>query len=245
VREHGLLQAHDNEVNRRGLGAVLVFVDPLLLGPSVREDLAFGLDSRVVPADEIARRVERTAGAFRLEGLLDKVPHYLSGGEKRKVALAGALVTGPDLVVLDEPFAGLDPRARDELTTMLREAHARRGMAVILATHEVDELADLVDVVYVLAQDGTLRLRESPQRVFQLPEVLEASNVPVPALARLQAALRRRGIRLPPASDPESLAEALEALLAADPRSDPPPAGPMEEVAAPASPAVRSAAVPS
>ena len=198
VRVFGRDPARDFDVIRPRLGAVLQDVDAQLLAPTVREDLAFGLDPRTLSRDEIARRVEGAAMAFGLETLLDKVPHYLSGGEKRKVALAGALVTEPDLLVLDEPFAGLDPRSRAELVAMLREAHTRRGMAVLLTTHEVEELTGLVDAVYVLSQESVLRVRDTPEAVFQMPDLLAAANVPVPPMARLLGALRAHGIQLDP-----------------------------------------------
>src|SRR5207248_2820672 len=134
---------------------------------------------------EIGARVEEVALRLGLRTLLDKVPHYLSGGEKRKVALAGALVTEPDLLVLDEPFAGLDPASTHELVRLLQEAHARRRMTVLLTTHHVRELPELVDAVYVLNRDGALVVRDTAEAVFGMHALLAASNVTVPPLALL------------------------------------------------------------
>ncbi len=213
VRVFGRDPAREFDSIRPRIGAVLQDVEAQLLAPTVREDLAFGLGSSLL-RDEIARKVEAAANAFGLLPLLDKVPHYLSGGERRKVALAGALVTEPDLLVLDEPFAGLDPASRGELAALIRREHAQRGMAVLLTTHEVHELPSLVDTVYLLSADGALRVRGTPEAVFAMPDALAASNVEAPPLARLLDALRAGGANLEVANgmdttDPLVVADAL------------------------------------
>lgn len=194
---------------RPRLSAVLQDVEAQLLAPTVAEDIAFGLEGRGYCATEVQALVLETARRFELEHLLEKVPHYLSGGERRKVALAGALVTQPELLVLDEPFAGLDPRSRAELVDLVRQAHAQRNMAVLLSTHEVHELPGLVDVVYVLSAHGEVVVRDTPDAVFGMPHVLEENNVEAPALTQLVAALQRRGLDVPSTIDPETLAEHL------------------------------------
>jgi cobalt/nickel transport system ATP-binding protein len=201
---------------RSRVGAVLQDVDAQLLAPTVREDLAFGLDGRGLSKDEIRERVGAVARRFGLEAMLDKVPHYLSGGEKRKVALAGALVTEPDVLVLDEPFAGLDPESIHELVQLLQAASAHRRLTLLLATHDVRELPVLVDAVYVLSRDGTLLVRDRPDAVFGMQDLLAASNVDVPPLARLLAALRRRGVHVGQealTSDPDALADLLASRI--------------------------------
>ena len=205
--------AREFDAIRPRVGGVLQDVEAQLLAPTVREDLAFGLEGRGLGKAAIRQRVEETAQRFGLEALLDKVPHYLSGGETRKVALAGALVTEPNLLVLDEPFAGLDPRSRGELVQLVAEAHARRNMAVLVTTHHVHDLPALVDAVYVLGQDGSLLVRDTPAAVFGMADILAAGNVDIPPLTRLAAALRRRGVCLGPAMDEEAMAEALAARL--------------------------------
>ncbi|MDQ3701769.1 MAG: energy-coupling factor ABC transporter ATP-binding protein [Chloroflexota bacterium] len=209
VRVFGRDPAQEFDVIRPRIGGVLQDVEAQLLAPTVREDLAFGLEGRGLSKGAVRERVEEIAHRFALRPLLDKVPHYLSGGEKRKVALAGALVTEPDLLVLDEPFAGLDPRSRAELVRLLLEAHARRGMAVVLTTHQVQELPALVDAVYLLGSDGTLLVRDTPRAVFGMRDLLADSNVEVPPLTQLTDALRRRGVEVPATEDPEVIADAL------------------------------------
>jgi len=211
VRVLGCDPAKSFESIRPRIGAVLQDVDAQLLAPTVADDLAFGLAGRGFTESDIRRRVEETAHAFGLDGLLDQVPHYLSGGERRKVALAGALITEPDLLVLDEPFASLDPRSRCELRSFVLAEHTRRNLTVILTTHEVEELPGLVDTVHVLGEDGQFMAHGTPSEVFALPEVLLASNVALPALARLFAGLQARGEDLPPSHDPEIVADSLVA----------------------------------
>ncbi len=206
VRVFGRDPAREFDTIRLRIGAVLQDVEAQLLAPTVREDLAFGLAGRGLGREEIAQRVESIARSFDLLPLLDKVPHYLSGGERRKVALAGALVTEPDLLVLDEPFAGLDPRSRRELTGLIAAEHARRGITVILSTHEVQEVPDLVETVYLLSESGELVGRGSPNEMFAREDLLLACNVEPPPLTRLIAALAERGVQLPATNDPEELA---------------------------------------
>ncbi len=110
---------------RHRIGVVLQNVDDQIIGPTVWDDVTF---------------TPRALGK-------SKVPHYLSGGEKRKVALAGALVTEPELLIMDEPFTGLDPRSRTELAALLVQLHAERGITYIVSTHEIDYVPAIADWV--------------------------------------------------------------------------------------------------
>jgi len=209
VRVFGHDPAREFDQVRPRLAAVLQDVDAQLLAPTVGEDLAFGLVGRGLAVDEVQERVQAIAGVYDLSPVLEKVPHDLSGGERRKVALAGALITEPDLLVLDEPFASLDPRSRAELSQYLQAEHARRGLAFLLTTHEIEELPELVDTVYVLSGEGQLMARGSPDEVFAQHDLLVACNVAPPMLVRLVEALRARGAELPVAHDPGAMADAL------------------------------------
>jgi len=218
----GLLRPSDGEIRvfghdpsrefdaiRLRIGVVLQDVDAQLLAPTVAEDIAFGLAGRGLTAAEVNARVAEVADSFDLGEVLNRVPHYLSGGERRKLALAGALVTNPELLVLDEPFAGLDPRSRAELIDLVRSEHARRRISLLLTTHEVEELPRLVDTVYVIAEDGSLAARSTPDEIFQMHDLLERCNVRPPQLARLHALLRAAGAELPRFENPEAAAEAI------------------------------------
>jgi len=197
---------------RGRIGVVLQDVDAQLLAPTVEEDLTFGLAGHGLSEEEMQARVHAIAERFGLSHLLAVAPHYLSGGERRKVALAGALVTEPALLVLDEPFAGLDPRSRTALGELLQEEHARLGLTLLLTTHEVEELVGLVDTLYVIGEDGELRARGAPEEIFTMHELLVASNVRPPQLVELATALAARGIQLAPMHDVEAVADAIAAL---------------------------------
>jgi cobalt/nickel transport system ATP-binding protein len=212
VRVFGKDPARQFDQIRRRVGAVLQDVEAQLLAPTVGEDLAFGLDRAELSAAEITRRVQEMAECCNLTRVLAKVPHYLSGGERRKVALAGALVPTPDLLVLDEPFASMDPRSRAELVRHIKEEHEERGLAVLLTTHEIEELPRLVDTIYVLSDEGSLVARGSPDEIFTQHEMLASSNIAPPVMSRFLAALRARGLDLPPSYDVDEVADALVAI---------------------------------
>jgi cobalt/nickel transport system ATP-binding protein len=209
VRVFGRDPAREFDAIRPRVGAVLQDVEAQLLAPTVAEDLAFGLSNLGLSRAEIEARVREMAECCALTGLLGKVPHYLSGGERRKVALAGALVPFPELLVLDEPFASLDPRSRAEIARHLREEHERRRPAVLLTTHEVEELPDLVDTVYIMAEGGRMVGNGRPEEVFAMDELLAASNIKPPVLAGLVVAMRSRGYSIPLSYDVEQVANAL------------------------------------
>jgi cobalt/nickel transport system ATP-binding protein len=137
------------------------------------------------------------------------VPHYLSGGEKRKVALAGALVTDPELLVLDEPFEGLDPHSRNDLVDLLGNLCAERGLTLIVTTHHVDLLPVLADVVYILADGGRIVASGTPEEVFSQTEVLKESNIEAPLLTLLFQKLRSGGLDLGQPVDVEDAARRL------------------------------------
>lgn len=203
----GLLRPTEGEVSVLGhdparefsaiqprLGVLLQNVDEQLLGPTVADDVAFGARNAGLPEAECRRRAEAVMARLGVLSLAQKVPHYLSGGEKRKVALAGALVTDPELLVLDEPFEGLDPRSRGDLVELLTELHRERGMTVILTTHHVDMLPVLADTVYVLAEGGRIVARGAPLEVFAEGELLKESSIEPPALNMLFQKLKDAGL---------------------------------------------------
>ncbi|MCL4534643.1 MAG: ATP-binding cassette domain-containing protein [Bacteroidetes bacterium] len=191
------------------LGVLLQDVDDQLLGPTVADDVAFGARNAGFgeASVEMARRsMER----LNILHLADKVPHYLSGGEKRKVALAGALVTDPELLVLDEPFEGLDPRSRNELVALLMELHRERNLTMIVTTHHVDMLPTLADTVYVLADGGRIVAKGSPEEVFARSELLKESSIEPPALTLLFQRLKEEGVDL---GSPADLEDAVRRIL--------------------------------
>ncbi len=212
VRVFGLSPSEDWPRIRRRIGVVLQNVDEQLIAPTVRDDVAFSPRQYGLPEDEVGERVERALARLRIEHLADRVPHNLSGGEKRKVALAGALVMDPELLVLDEPFEGLDPASRASAIELLDALSRERGITIILTTHDIDAVPEFADYAYVLAPGGRIALSGTPAEIFARPEVLAASNIRPPILAELFARLREYDASAPaPALTVEEAARALGA----------------------------------
>ena len=143
--------------------------------------------------------------------LRHKVCHHLSGGEKRKVALAGALVLEPELLVLDEPFEGLDPSSRSDLVELLNRLHREQGVSLVMATHDINVVPIMADRVYVLVGGGEIVAQGPPREIFQDPGLLRRSNVEPPVLAELFQRLEERGVAL---GRPVTVEEAARAILA-------------------------------
>jgi len=188
--------------------------------------------------------VSAALGRVGIEHLRHKVCHYLSGGEKRKVALAGALVLEPELLVLDEPFEGLDPTSRSEIVDLLNALNREHGVTLVVATHDVQLVAPLADKVYVLKQGGEIVAQGPPAQIFRDVGLLKSTNIEPPVLAELFQKLEAHGISLGrPANSDEAVAllvehlaraRAREAASAARPPAPPlPVAPPPEEEARP------------
>ncbi len=156
VRVFGANPAREFERLVGRIGVVLQNVDEQILGPTVFDDVAFTPRNMGMPREEVERRVEEVLAALEIEKLAGKVVHYVSGGEKKLVALAGALVTSPELLVLDEPLDWLDPRARERVISHLRELNEERGTTLVFATHEVAAARELATRAYLMKAGGQL-----------------------------------------------------------------------------------------
>ncbi|HHW13718.1 MAG TPA: ABC transporter ATP-binding protein, partial [Firmicutes bacterium] len=146
---------------RRRLGVVLQEAEEQIIGPTVWDDVTFSVRQAGWPAEQVRRRAEEVIGRLNLGHVTRRVPQYLSGGEKRRVAVAGAIIHQPELLILDEPFTGLDPASRLALLSLLRELNAD-GMAYVVATHEVALVPEIADYVYVLQQGRGIAQRGRP-----------------------------------------------------------------------------------
>ncbi len=220
----GLLKSREGEVRvfgadpgeawpeiRERIGVVLQNVDEQLLAPTVGDDVAFSPRQYGLPDDDLERRVDEALGLLGIAHLKSRVPHNLSGGEKRKVALAGALVMEPELLVLDEPFEGLDPASRAGLIDLLERLSAERGMTVVMSTHDIDSVPEMADYAYVLAPGGAIVFSGTPAEVFAQADLLAQGNIKPPILAELFAALGRVEADAP--APALSVKEAVEALV--------------------------------
>ncbi|HEX9531405.1 MAG TPA: energy-coupling factor transporter ATPase [bacterium] len=204
----------DVKTVRRKVGLVFQYPEHQLFEETVFDDVAYGPHNLGLATPEIQDRVH---DALRLVGVDPdafgrRSPFSLSGGEMRRVAIAGVLAMQPEVLVLDEPAAGLDPQGKQEILGQIRTLHRERGLTVILITHSMDEAAQLVDRIVVMnrgqvAMDGPVR------GIFRRADELAAIGLGVPAITDLMLRLRRRGVAVRP--DVLSLEEARAAILEA------------------------------
>ena len=213
---------------RQRVGLLFQFPEAQLFAPTVYDDVAFGPRQLGLPETEVRARVGWALAAVALTAhdgadgaatqpdaaLLQRSPFALSGGQRRRVALAGVLAMHPRTLVLDEPSAGLDAEARDELYAHLRRLREREGLTIVLVSHDMGEVAALAETVFVLAE-GTLRLAGAPAAVFgQSAAIAEAGLLP-PPLAQVASLARARGLMVPAGDhSPAGLADSLASALA-------------------------------
>jgi len=210
VRVFGVDPSEEWPKIRQRIGVMLQNVDEQILGPTVEDDVAFSPRQYGVPDDEVERRVTSALELLGIGALRRRVPHNLSGGEKRKVALAGALVMRPELLVLDEPFEGLDPASRHMALDLLADL-AAGGVTVVMSTHDIDSVPEVADYAYVLAPGGQIALSGTPAEVFAEADALAKGNIRPPVLAELFAELRKADPSAPPPA--LSVADAVDALV--------------------------------
>ena len=176
------------------VGLVFQYPEYQLFEDTVRKDIAFGPKNMGLDAAEVERRVLAALSAVGLdESVLDKSPFALSGGQKRRVAIAGVMAMEPEVLILDEPTAGLDPRGRESILQMLREYHETRGSTVVLVSHSMEEIARNAQRIIVLSGGGVC-MEGTPAEVFARADELEAVGLDVPQSTKIAAALRRRGM---------------------------------------------------
>ena len=176
------------------VGLVFQYPEYQLFEETVYKDIAFGPKNMGLDEEDIDRRV-RSAAAFvgLTEAMLDKSPFELSGGQKRRVAIAGVIAMEPKVLVLDEPTAGLDPQGRDAILAQIQAYHRAKGAAVVLVSHSMEEIARNVDRIVVLS-GGQVYMEGTPEKVFARAHELEQVGLDVPQVTKIAAALRARGM---------------------------------------------------
>ena len=161
------------------------------------KDIAFGPRNMGLDEAEIDRRVHEAADFVGLdEALLQRSPFELSGGQKRRVAIAGVLAMDPKVLVLDEPTAGLDPRGRDTILGEIREYHEERKNTVLLVSHSMEDIAQYAKKVLVIAE-GKPAMYDTVENIFSRVEELTAMGLAVPQISRVFAGLRAAGYQVP------------------------------------------------
>ncbi|MBE6778307.1 MAG: energy-coupling factor transporter ATPase [Ruminococcaceae bacterium] len=193
------------------VGMVFQYPEYQLFEDTIYKDIAFGPRNMGLDEAEIDRRVRLAAGYVGLpEELLDKSPFDLSGGEKRRAAIAGVMAMEPDILVLDEPTAGLDPRGRERVLSLIEDYRARSGATVLLVSHSMEDIARVADRVLVMDQ-GTVAMLDTVQGVFSRADQLQAMGLTVPAVTQIMLYLREQGVDV--GTDVYTVSQAVERLL--------------------------------
>ena len=194
------------------IGLVFQYPEYQLFEETVEQDIAYGPMNMGLEHDEITRRVQDALEAVGLpQDISDKSPFELSGGQKRRVALAGVIAMQPEILILDEPTAGLDPAGREEMFDLIRDLHEKRGTTVILVTHSMEDAARVASRLVVM-KHGKIFMTGTPAEVFSRAEELEQSGLTVPQVTKIMLELQKRG--LPVKANCFTIEQAMVQLLA-------------------------------
>ena len=176
------------------VGMVFQYPEYQLFEETVYKDIAFGPGNMGLDKDEIDRRVRQAAEfAGVSEEMLEKSPFELSGGQKRRVAIAGVIAMEPKVLILDEPTAGLDPRGREAILAQLRDYHSKKGNTIILVSHSMEEIARNVDRIVVMSHAHKL-MDGTPEEVFCRAEELLEVGLDVPQVTKVAMRLQKQGL---------------------------------------------------
>jgi energy-coupling factor transport system ATP-binding protein len=196
---------------RQTVGLVFQYPEHQLFEETVAKDVAFGPENLGLSNEEIEIRVKEALTLVGLDYdiLKDVSPFELSGGQKRRVAIAGVLAMKPKVLTLDEPTAGLDPKGRDEILGEIKRLHETQKITVILVSHSMEDIAKLVDRIIVMSK-GKIVLTDTPRKVFMQAEMLKNIGLDVPEVTQLINELNKKGLGL---KDCISVDEAFDELV--------------------------------
>jgi cobalt/nickel transport system ATP-binding protein len=180
---------------RETVGIVFQDPDDQVLAPSVEEDIAFGPINMGLSRNEVERRVKETLEMVGLTGFEERAPHHLSGGQKKLVAIAGILAMRPEVIVLDEPTAGLDPLSSARVLELIMKMNRELGITLLLSTHNVDVVPYFAERVFVL-HHGRLEADGSPYEIFSDPELLRKAHLRLPRVAEVFEMLQQKGLNV-------------------------------------------------
>jgi cobalt/nickel transport system ATP-binding protein len=177
---------------RQNLGLVFQNPDDQLFAPTVFEDVAFGPMNMGLSKEEVDKLVYEAIKRVGMEGFEKKPPHHLSGGQKKRVAIAGVLAMKPTIMALDEPTAGLDPQGVADIMKILSDLN-NEGMTIIITTHDVDLIPLFTNKVFVM-HHGALVAEGTPEKIFSQPELLKEAHLRLPLMADLLYKLKQDGV---------------------------------------------------
>ena len=183
---------------RQKVGLVFQYPEYQLFEETIAKDIAFGPKNQGLSEEEIGQRVRRAMAHVHLDydKYAERSPFDLSGGQMRRVAIAGVLAMEPKVLILDEPAAGLDPRGRERILGMLQELHREGGVTIVMVSHSMDDCARLATRMIVMSK-GELVLTDTPRNVFRQADLMRSIGLGVPEAAELCGRLRSAGLQLP------------------------------------------------
>lgn len=182
---------------RKKVGLVFQYPEYQLFEETIEKDISYGPRNLGLDEDEIHKRVVKSMEMVGLdyEEYKDKSPFDLSGGQKKRVAIAGVVAMEPKILILDEPTAGLDPKGRDDILAQIKLLHTKYNMTVILVSHSMEDVAKLAEKVIVMNR-GSVALQGTPAQVFKEVETLEKIGLGVPQVTYLMRELRKKGFNV-------------------------------------------------
>lgn len=182
---------------RQRVGLVFQYPEHQLFEMTVFKDVSYGPINLGLSQDEVEKRVRKALEIVGLEEeIFEKSPFELSGGQKRRVAIAGILAMNPEVLILDEPTAGLDPKGRDEILNAVKQMHKKLGIIVILVSHSMEDVAKLVERIIVMDK-GRIAMTGSPTEVFSEADRLEKIGLGVPQVTKVMRGLKENGFDVP------------------------------------------------
>ena len=197
---------------RKKIGLVFQYPEYQLFEETIERDIAFGPGNLDLSEEEVLNRVKSSMDSVGLdyETYKDKSPFELSGGLKRRVAIAGVLAMEPKVLILDEPTAGLDPRGRDEILSEIKNIHEKRKITVILVSHSMEDVAKIAERIIVMDK-GKIFLDSNPREIFRNEDKLLSVGLGIPQITSLMRALKKKGLDIN--EDSITVEEAKESLI--------------------------------
>ena len=196
---------------RKKIGLVFQYPEYQLFEETIEKDIAFGPNNLELSEEEVLKRVKNSMDSVGLDYEIykDKSPFDLSGGLKRRVAIAGVLAMEPKVLILDEPTAGLDPRGRDEILSEIKSIHEKRKVTVILVSHSMEDVAKIAERIIVMDK-GKLFLDSNPREIFRNEDKLLSVGLGIPQITSLMRTLKKKGLDIN--EDAITVEEAKESL---------------------------------
>ncbi len=191
----------------------IVFQDPndQLFAPTVKEDVAFGPMNLGLDYDEVEKRIRESLEMVGMSGFEEKTPHHLSGGQQKRVAIAGIIAMRPDIMILDEPTAGLDPEGVDKVLDILNNLN-NEGISIVISSHDIEMVNQFADKIFVL-HDGEIIAEGDKHQIFSDKELLKKAHLKAPVTTEILYKLKENGLDVD--TEKISIEETVEEILKA------------------------------